>query len=62
MPVSISSIKTASCLNLTNLSNLPNHLIFDKEKLIGKINSVILREDVNIQINELLIVEFYSRK
>jgi small subunit ribosomal protein S4 len=57
---SISLIKKN--LNLSILNKLPNHLIFDKEKLVGKINSIILREDVNIQINELLIVEFYSRK
>jgi small subunit ribosomal protein S4 len=49
-------------LTLPNSTELPNHLLFDKEKLKGKINSIILRKDVNIKINELLIVEFYSRK
>ena len=49
-------------LTLPNSAELPNHLLFDKEKLKGKINSIILRKDVNIKINELLIVEFYSRK
>ena len=46
----------------SNFNSLPNHLELDKEKLIGKIKSIITREDVNININELLIVEFYSRK
>jgi len=44
------------------LAHLPNHLEFDKNKLEGKVNSVIEREWVALQINELLVVEFYSRK
>jgi small subunit ribosomal protein S4 len=44
------------------LANLPTHLEFDKNTLVGKVNSVIEREWVALQINELLVVEFYSRK
>jgi small subunit ribosomal protein S4 len=44
------------------LANLPTHLEFDKNALVGKVNSVIDREWVALQINELLVVEFYSRK
>jgi small subunit ribosomal protein S4 len=44
------------------LANLPTHLEFDKNALVGKVNSVIEREWVALQINELLVVEFYSRK
>ncbi len=44
------------------LANLPTHLEFDKNSLVGKVNSVIEREWVALQINELLVVEFYSRK
>jgi small subunit ribosomal protein S4 len=43
------------------LSNLPSHLEFDKTKLQGKVNSTIEREWVAIQINELMVVEYYSR-
>lgn len=49
-------------LQLTKFSKLPSHLEFDLEKLIAKINSVVLREDIELNVNELLIVEFYSRK
>jgi small subunit ribosomal protein S4 len=49
-------------VELSNFAKLPSYLDFDKEKLVGKVNSIISREDVNIEINELLIVEFYSRK
>jgi small subunit ribosomal protein S4 len=49
-----------SALETANL--VPSHLELDKDKLAGKINSVVSREEVNIEINELFIVEFYSRK
>jgi len=44
------------------LSNLPSHLEFDKNTMIGKVNGVIEREWIALQINELLVVEYYSRK
>ena len=44
------------------LANLPEHLEFDKNTFTGKVNDVIKREWVALQINELLIVEYYSRK
>ena len=49
-------------LEITTFSKLPIHLELDNEKLVAKVKSLIAREDVNININELLIVEFYSRK
>jgi len=44
------------------LAHLPSHLTFDKETLTGKVTGVIEREWVAIPINELLVVEYYSRK
>lgn len=49
-------------LNKKNGRFLPFHLELDQKKLIGKINSIILREDITLSINELLVIEFYSRK
>jgi small subunit ribosomal protein S4 len=49
-------------LQYPGLANLPNHLEFDKAKLVGKVNSVIEREWVALQVNELLVVEYYSRQ
>jgi small subunit ribosomal protein S4 len=46
----------------STFSSVPSHIELDKDKLAGKINSVISREEVGIEINELFIVEFYSRK
>ena len=44
------------------LANIPKHLELDKNKLLGKVNGVIERDWVALQLNELLIVEYYSRK
>ncbi|ARV60419.1 30S ribosomal protein S4 [Nostocales cyanobacterium HT-58-2] len=51
-----------SNLQYPGLANLPSHLEFDKNKMVGKVNSVIEREWVALQINELLVVEYYSRQ
>ncbi|MBW4508084.1 MAG: 30S ribosomal protein S4 [Scytonematopsis contorta HA4267-MV1] len=44
------------------LANVPSHLEMDKNNLVGKVNSVVEREWVALQINELLVVEYYSRQ
>ncbi|EHC10521.1 30S ribosomal protein S4 [Fischerella thermalis] len=49
-------------LQYPGLANLPSHLEFDKNKMEGKVNGVIEREWVALSINELLVVEYYSRK
>ncbi|BAY91628.1 MULTISPECIES: 30S ribosomal protein S4 [unclassified Tolypothrix] len=49
-------------LQYPGLANLPSHLEFDKTKLVGKVNGVIEREWVALQVNELLVVEYYSRQ
>ena len=51
-----------SNLQYPGLANLPSHLEFDKNKMVGKVNSLIEREWVALQINELLVVEYYSRQ
>ncbi len=48
-------------LQYPGLSNIPSHLDFDKNKLVSKVNGVIEREWVALQINELMVVEYYSR-
>jgi small subunit ribosomal protein S4 len=49
-------------LQYPGLANLPSHLEFDKNKLEGKVNGLVEREWVALQINELLVVEYYSRQ
>jgi small subunit ribosomal protein S4 len=43
------------------LANLPSLLEFDKATMTGKVNGIIEREWIALQINELTVVEFYSR-
>ncbi|MGL6342070.1 MAG: 30S ribosomal protein S4 [Waterburya sp.] len=43
------------------LANLPSHLEFDKNTFTGKVNGIIEREWIALQVNELLVVEYYSR-
>jgi small subunit ribosomal protein S4 len=49
-------------MEFPGLANLPTHLEFDKNALVGKVNGVVEREWVALQVNELLVVEYYSRK
>ncbi|WP_009632865.1 30S ribosomal protein S4 [Synechocystis sp. PCC 7509] len=49
-------------LQYPGLANLPSHLEFDKNKMVGKVNSLVEREWVALQVNELLVVEYYSRQ
>lgn len=38
------------------------HLTLDKQNLVGTINSIVNRQSIGIDLNELLVVEYYSRK
>jgi small subunit ribosomal protein S4 len=49
-------------LQFPGLANIPAHLEFDKTKLTAKVNGVVEREWIALQVNELLVVEYYSRK
>ena len=42
-------------------SLLPKHLEIENEMLIGKVLSPVKRKDVLVKINELKVVEYYSR-
>lgn len=41
---------------------IPQHLNLDKENLQGKVLSFVTRKSVSLVINELLVIEYYSRK
>jgi small subunit ribosomal protein S4 len=49
-------------LELPALSNVPQNLDFDKKSLKGKVLGIIEREWIALKLNELFVVEFYSRK
>ncbi|BDE17656.1 ribosomal protein S4 (chloroplast) [Galdieria partita] len=43
------------------LLNIPPHLSVNKDNLVIKVNSIIDRTWVALEINELLVVEYYSK-
>ena len=49
-------------LEFPGLANIPPHLDLDKTKLSAKVTGRCEREWVALEINELLVVEYYSRK
>lgn len=59
--VKVKSLNFVKKQSISDLIMLPNHLEFDKDKLVAKINSIVTREEIGIEINDLLIVEYYSR-
>lgn len=41
---------------------VPQHLSFIKDNLVGKVNSFVNRKSISLIVNELLVIEYYSRK
>lgn len=65
--ITVKEIKTSRNLitqfvESPTLSNIPQHLDFDKKNLAAKVLGKIDREWVALKLNELFVVEFYSRK
>ena len=40
----------------------PSHLEVNTDNLMGKVKTLASRENIGVQINEVLVVEYYSRK
>ena len=49
-------------LEVPALSNVPQNLDFDKKNLSAKVLGIIEREWIALKLNELFVIEFYSRK
>lgn len=49
-------------LKTINFTSPPSHLTFDKEKLEGLVKNYCVRSEVLLDLNELLVVEYYSRR
>ena len=49
-------------LALPALSNIPQNLEFDKKTLTAKVLGIIDREWIALKLNELFVIEYYSRK
>jgi small subunit ribosomal protein S4 len=49
-------------LELPTLLNIPQNLDFDKKTLTAKVLGTIDREWIALKLNELFVIEYYSRK
>ena len=59
-PKTVALIK--SNLNQRENDNVSNsHLEFDSKLLTGKIINLIQRKDLRFKINDMLVIEYYSR-
>ena len=43
-------------------SKIPNHLTYSSLEKKGLVNQIVDRESIGLKINELLVVEYYSRQ
>nr|YP_009130499.1 30S ribosomal protein S4 [Bryopsis plumosa]AJF21956.1 ribosomal protein S4 [Codium decorticatum]CEO91029.1 30S ribosomal protein S4 [Bryopsis plumosa] len=55
-----SMIQKKNLMNL-DLSNIPSFLSIEKTKMSAQIKNIIPRSDVLIELNELLVIEYYSK-
>jgi small subunit ribosomal protein S4 len=65
--ITLANTNTSKSLILRNLNNfensvLPQHLSFNKDSLEAKVVSLVNRKSISLIVNELLVVEYYSRK
>jgi len=63
-PSNLGVSKNLISKNITSYETLilPQHLSLNKELLEAQINSLVNRRSISLVVNELLVVEYYSRK
>nr|YP_009732865.1 ribosomal protein S4 [Diphyscium foliosum]Q9M4B9.1 RecName: Full=Small ribosomal subunit protein uS4c; AltName: Full=30S ribosomal protein S4, chloroplastic [Diphyscium foliosum]QHU77208.1 ribosomal protein S4 [Diphyscium foliosum]CAB92129.1 small ribosomal protein 4 [Diphyscium foliosum] len=49
-------------MDLSQKYKIPNHLTFNSLEKKGLVNQILDRESIGLKINELLVVEYYSRQ
>jgi small subunit ribosomal protein S4 len=53
---------TSTLIAIKNVMTVPSHLLLNRETMIGSVLGNVDRRSIGLQLNELLVVEFYSRK
>jgi len=49
-------------LNSNQVNNIPAHLKFERSKLEATVLDYCDRDDISLQLDELLVIEYYSRR
>jgi len=57
----VSRTLVSNFVQQTTNTKMPSHLSFNQQDLVGMINSSLTRDSIGLQINELLVIEYYSR-
>ena len=61
-PKTVSKNMVQQNLKMMNFLERPTHLKFESEKLEGKIINYCDRNDLLLELDELLVIEYYSRR
>nr|ARI43879.1 ribosomal protein S4 [Neomeris sp. HV02668] len=48
-------------LEINKQHSIPAHLSLNKENMVGVVNEIINRNEVGLTLNELFVIEYYSR-
>jgi small subunit ribosomal protein S4 len=64
--ISVRNNETSRTVITNNLDNantalIPSHLVLKKESLVALVNGLVDRQNIPLSVNELLVVEYYSR-
>lgn len=57
-----SQIMINKTVDFSQKPKIPNHLIFNSLEKKGLVNQILDQESIGLKINELLVVEYYSRQ
>nr|BAW81971.1 ribosomal protein S4 [Chenia leptophylla] len=57
-----SQVMITKNVDFSQKSKIPNHLTFNSLEKKGLINQILDQESIGLEINELLVVEYYSRQ
>nr|ARV78170.1 ribosomal protein S4 [Aneura pinguis]WGO58843.1 ribosomal protein S4 [Aneura pinguis]WGO60735.1 ribosomal protein S4 [Aneura pinguis]WGO60821.1 ribosomal protein S4 [Aneura pinguis]WGO60907.1 ribosomal protein S4 [Aneura pinguis] len=62
--ITINNREKCRLVNMNSLQKpaIPNHLTFDSKEFVGSVQQIIDRDWIYLKINELLVVEYYSRQ
>ena len=61
-PISASKNVITNNLKIRNFIDPPSHLTLDKSKLEGIVKNYCDRSELLLELNELLVIEYYSRR
>ena len=61
-PTTVSKNLITENVKVNQRVDLPTHLKFDSEKVEGQVTNHCSREDLMLELNELLVIEYYSRR